>query len=390
MDQAGDQSMTPRHDPDVVVIGAGPAGATAACVLGDRGHRVLLIDRASFPRAKVCGCCLAPGGQGILRSLGLGDLVEEGVPLDTTIVHGAGRSTTLDFRGSVTLSRERLDAALIEAARRRHVEFLPRTSAVVTAGDEVELRPLDASTAPPPDPLRPKAIVVADGLGGRALDGRPEFRWRIAGRNRFGVGTLVEGVRDAPRRGELLMLTDRAGYLGVATLEDGRVDLAAALHPERTRLGGGPAATCARILKDAGLVGLADAAAAAKWRGTPSLTRSRRSVAAGRVFCIGDAGGYVEPFTGEGMSWGMEAGVAVAPFVEATLDGRAADPWNRAHARLLSARRRRCRTVAFAIRHPRAAMPVMRLLGRLPRIGRRLAGVASGQSRPPADVGAIG
>ena len=111
--------MTPARDPDVVVIGAGPAGATAACTLGGRGHRVLLVDRASFPRAKVCGCCLASSGQGILRSLGLGDLVDDGVPLDTTVVHGAGRSTTLPFPGSVTLSRERLDSALIDAARRR-------------------------------------------------------------------------------------------------------------------------------------------------------------------------------------------------------------------------------------------------------------------------------
>ena len=123
--------MTPHREPDVVVIGAGPAGATAACMLGERGHRVLLVDRASFPRAKVCGCCLAPGGQGVLRSLGLDELVDEGVPLDTTIVHGAGRSTTLRFPGSVTLSRERLDPALIEAARRRGVEFRPRTRATV-------------------------------------------------------------------------------------------------------------------------------------------------------------------------------------------------------------------------------------------------------------------
>ena len=382
--------MTSSRDPDVVVIGAGPAGATAACTLGGRGHRVLLVDRASFPRAKVCGCCLASSGQDILRSLGLGDLVDDGVPLETTVVHGAGRSTTLPFPGSVTLSRERLDPALIDAARRRGVEFLPRTRAIVTDRDEVELRPLDATTGVPADHLRPKAIVVADGLGGRALDDRPEFHWRIAGRNRFGVGTVVKDVRDAPRRGELLMLTDRAGYLGVATLEDGRVDLAAALHPERTRIGGGPAATCARILREAGLPGLAAAAVTAKWRGTPSLTRTRRRVAAGRVCCIGDAGGYAEPFTGEGMSWGMEAGVAVAPFVEAAIDDGDAHAWNRAHARLLSARRRRCRTVAFAIRHPRAAMPVMRLLGRIPRIGRRLAGIASGQSRPAADAGALG
>lgn len=380
--------MTSDVAPDIVVIGSGPAGSTAACVLADRGHRIVLVDQATFPRPKVCGCCLAPGGQGVLRSLGLGDLVEAGVPLERTVIHGAGRSTTLRFPGSVTLSRERLDPALVESARGRGVEFVPGTRATVMEDGSVSFRPRSTADGESRR-IRPKAVVVADGLGGRSLDARPEFAWRIAARNRFGVGTIVADVDDAPRRGELLMLTDRVGYLGVATLEDGRVDLAAALHPGRARAGDGPAATCAKMLREAGLPGLATEAAVAKWRATPNLTRTRRRVASGSVFCIGDAAGYVEPFTGEGMSWGMEAGVAVASFVEAAIRGGDARPWNRAHRRLLATRRRRCRVVSFAIRHPRAAMPTMRLLGRLPRLGRSLAGLASGQRNPSVEPGVI-
>ena len=45
---------------DVVVVGAGPAGAAAATKLGKNGLRVLLLDREDFPRPKVCGCCLSP------------------------------------------------------------------------------------------------------------------------------------------------------------------------------------------------------------------------------------------------------------------------------------------------------------------------------------------
>ena len=50
------------EDWDAVVIGAGPAGATAAATLQNGGMKTLLVDRGSFPRQKVCGGCLAPAG----------------------------------------------------------------------------------------------------------------------------------------------------------------------------------------------------------------------------------------------------------------------------------------------------------------------------------------
>ena len=59
---------------DVLVVGAGPAGAVAAHELARRGARVLLADRVDFPRGKVCGGCLSVRGLGVLNQLGLGDL----------------------------------------------------------------------------------------------------------------------------------------------------------------------------------------------------------------------------------------------------------------------------------------------------------------------------
>ena len=60
---------------DCVVIGAGPAGALAAREVARRGASVLLLDRAAFPRYKVCGCCLNPRSLGVLDRVGLGHLV---------------------------------------------------------------------------------------------------------------------------------------------------------------------------------------------------------------------------------------------------------------------------------------------------------------------------
>ena len=58
-------------DRDVIVVGAGPAGSTAATVLARRGRDVLLLDRAEFPRDKVCGDGIPPGTVGILNDLGM-------------------------------------------------------------------------------------------------------------------------------------------------------------------------------------------------------------------------------------------------------------------------------------------------------------------------------
>ena len=61
---------------DVLVVGAGPSGATAATVLARAGARVCLIDRAAFPRPKLCGDTLNPGALAILRRLDLAGCVE--------------------------------------------------------------------------------------------------------------------------------------------------------------------------------------------------------------------------------------------------------------------------------------------------------------------------
>src|SRR5262245_47996201 len=65
-----------RAEWDVVVVGASLAGSLAARGLARRGLAVLLVDRAHFPRWKVCGCCLNPFTLGVLTRAGLGDLTE--------------------------------------------------------------------------------------------------------------------------------------------------------------------------------------------------------------------------------------------------------------------------------------------------------------------------
>src|SRR5262249_46295116 len=115
---------------DVVVIGAGPAGSLAARELARRNCTVLLVDRAAFPRWKVCGSCLNGRALAMLDEAGLGDLPErnEAVPLSAFHLAGGGRAATVSLPGGVALSRSRFDAALVEEAIREGAAFLPQTT----------------------------------------------------------------------------------------------------------------------------------------------------------------------------------------------------------------------------------------------------------------------
>src|SRR5436190_10394277 len=102
---------------DVIVCGAGPAGSVAATVLARGGARVLLVDRARFPRDKLCGDTINPGTIAILRRLGLMERFESGaLPVDGMIVTGERdvrvRAAYGDGARGLAIPRRTLDAAL--------------------------------------------------------------------------------------------------------------------------------------------------------------------------------------------------------------------------------------------------------------------------------------
>ena len=116
---------------EAVVVGAGPAGSLAARQLAQAGVRVLLVDRAAFPRWKVCGCCLNSGALTTLHSVGLGHLASHrgAVSLGRVCLAVGGRSALLPLPPGAALSREVFDAALVESAVEAGAAFLPQTQA---------------------------------------------------------------------------------------------------------------------------------------------------------------------------------------------------------------------------------------------------------------------
>jgi len=115
----------------------------------------------------------------------------------------------------------------------------------------------------------------------------------------------------------------------------------------------GPEEVVQRILRQSGLPPLGHAATLS-WRGTPPLTSRAAQVAEHRVFLIGDAAGYVEPFTGEGIRWALESGVGVVPWV---VDGATAweeryvGQWANWYGTHIAQRQRLCRSIAWGLKN---------------------------------------
>ncbi|MFO0832996.1 MAG: NAD(P)/FAD-dependent oxidoreductase [Phycisphaerales bacterium] len=333
---------------DVLVIGAGPAGCLAAAVVARCGARVLLVERAAMPRSKVCGCCLSARGVGLLQQVGvLPILVRRGARAFDRVRLRCGRyAADIHVPAGLAASRSTLDSVLLEHAARAGVAVQDGTSARVLPEGLVELSGRSESRC------HAAAVVVADGIGGSSLRDYPGLRWSIRRSSKIGLGVVLGAAPIALTPGVIAMHVGPGGYAGMVMLEGGRVDVAAAVGRETVSLRG-PGGAVDGLLSSCGVEGAW--ARRARWHGTPALTRRRNRVWDGRVFVIGDAAGYVEPFTGEGMTWAMESGVSVAACVRDHLEGvpGAGPAWERASRWLLGARRRACGVVAWAAGRPR-------------------------------------
>ncbi len=355
---------------DVLVVGAGPAGAVAAHGCARRGARVLLVDRARFPRGKVCGCCVNGEALGVLAQEGLAEWLRplQTAPLREFALHAGGRGVALAYDAGYAISRERFDAALVRAAQAVGARFEDGTAATVHTDGSVTLERDGAGRS-----LWPRCVVVADGLAGRSLRDHAAFTVTTRRASHVGLGVSLASGSLSP--GRVTMACARCGYAGMVRLEDGRSGVAAAVAPAAVREAGGPADAVERILREAGV----DAPAglhAAQWRGTARLTRRRRPLAAPGVFVVGDAAGYVEPFTGQGMAWAIRGGAAVVALaLEATRrwHDRTARRWERQYRRLVVRRQWPCTAVAAALRHPAATRAGLAVLEAAPTLAKPIA-----------------
>lgn len=339
---------------DAVVIGAGPAGSIAATMLARSGLRVLLVEKSAFPRVKVCGCCLNDGALGLLDSVGLGDVVR-GLPgrrLDSLVVTCGGREARLRTRPGLAVGRAAMDAALVSRAVAEGVEFRSGCSAAV-GGFAEGVREVVLTEGSRRACVRAGMVVCADGLAGGSLRGVEGMESVERAGSRIGLGVIVPVGVWAPKPGVIHMACARGGYVGRVDLGDGTQAIGAAVDADLIRERGGPGAAVMNVWREAGISAPA-AMSEIDWRGTARLTRRRARVEAEGLLVIGDASGYVEPFTGEGMSWAIWSGLAAAGIAGARVRGSdVRGAWGAAMKKGLAWRRARCRIAAGVLRSPR-------------------------------------
>jgi menaquinone-9 beta-reductase len=354
---------------DGVVIGAGPAGAMAARQLALGGRRVLLVEKKPFPRWKICGACLNGRALAALRSAGLGSLVTRlgAIRLEQFQVGFRGRTARVAMTDGVSISRSRLDAALVDAATGAGARFLDETHAVVgdvcDAGRGVKLARHGQSAH-----VAARVVLVASGLGNLRLANAAGAQTQIQAGSRIGAGCLVVAAPSFYGEQTIYMAVGREGYVGSVRVEDGTLNVAAAFDPALVRRSGSPGPAAAAILDEAGFPPI-PGIESAYWQGTAGLSRRTSPVAAERLFVLGDAAGYVEPFTGEGIAWALASGQAVTPLAARAMDrwdpaiGRA---WSALHARLIGRRQLVCRMVALALKRPWLASIGFEFLAHVP------------------------
>ncbi|MEM6334487.1 MAG: FAD-dependent oxidoreductase [Planctomycetota bacterium] len=369
---------------DAIVIGAGPAGCAAALRLARQGHAVALVDRARFPRAKVCGGCLGGVALAELDALGLAETVQAiADPIHAMQLRCAGRAYRWPVPAMAAVRRDTFDAALAAAAECAGARWSDQTTAaILDPGNDarpalVELRHANH----PPRTVEARAVVLADGLAGTAepinrsapaTPNAPDPRWSVAPRARIGYGTVSYAPLNTPSQPPavephtIAMSVGPAGYVGLAAARDGATLMAAALDPAAIRAAASPTQAVLDTLAVAAPPPIAAAQSAlaerSTWRGTPTLSRHRRRLAWGRCIAIGDAARYSEPFTGEGMAWALTAArLAADPLDRAirTNTPAALRDWPDLHRR--HARRRLAAAVLRrAVRHPAALAAALR------------------------------
>ena len=269
--------------------------------------------------------------------------------------------------GGVAIGRDELDESLLRVAAESGCVILMGSAAsfdvdgsVVVRQDKIVRR------------IRSRVRIAADGLQGTSLDGMPKFEWRVSKSSRMGFGATVDGAALDICREQILMSVHNGGYIGAVRLANGRIDIAAAAHPSIIRGAGGVAPLAAQWLGSHLRMGAG--LGAAEWRGTPFLTRRRMQLAYKDVLVAGDASGYVEPFTGEGMSWALATGLAAGNHASAMIFSSASsNQWPRIANRIVHSSRMRCWITARLLRHPRLLRSAMHTAQFFPSVADRVA-----------------
>jgi geranylgeranyl reductase family protein len=315
---------------DVLIVGAGPAGSSAALRLAREGCDVIVLERARFPRTKVCGEYLSPGACAALAELELlVPVTAEAHVLRRIQLAGFGTdlvSLRLPGAGALSLARSRFDEMLLAAAQTAGARVICGTFlSFEDARTRVEVRYRDTDGLE--HTVTTRALVGADGAwssvaqrAGMTSRPRPGGRWAVGGH--------LRGLADDDA---LEMFVGPGGYYARNPLGNGLTNAMLVL-PDARR---GDAAERAVYDITNGLRRF-EGASLEKQVAVGPLRYAPKAVARGRVLLAGDAAGLLDPFVGQGIAIALETSSSVAVAAKAILRG---DRLSAVARRFASARR---------------------------------------------------
>jgi len=389
-----------RWDADVIVVGGGVAGSSAALLLGREGLRVLLVDRATFPRHKTCGEGIMPEGVAILESLGL---------MDDMLAAGAGLARGLRFRShdgtwaqadfppvggkpacSVVIRRYELDHLLLQrAAALPNVtvrEGFTVSEAVYEDGAIRGVTGRATGRLSSPETLRAPLTLAADGMHSK-FHNRYGIEKTVLKRQRWGIAGHLRGVDGiepyievyfqegneiyaAPLAGDLVLVAILVEKEGMGAFQG---HLAEAYH---------------RFLRSApGLaerIGESEVLPPVAARGP--LGFRVEPIHRPGLLLVGDSAGFLDPITGEGMTLALKSVQAAVPVVRRALEtGDVSDaalaPYAAERARITHDVYKLTQLMLDVSRYPALADRAVARLSRDTALFQKLLGVVTGTSR---------
>lgn len=327
-------------DADVIVVGAGPAGSTAAYHLARHGLRVLVLEKSQFPREKVCGDGLTPRAVKQLIKMGIDTQAKGWLPNKGLRVIGGGVRLELDWPDLAAypgygLTRTRLDFDQLLADKAVEAGAVLKTGHNVTGpilDDDGRVVGVKATESGEPREFRAQVVLACDGVSARLA-----LAMGLQKRDDRPMGVAVRQYFHSPARHDdeylesWLELRSKEGgdkllpgYGWIFGIGDGRINVGLGVLNSSVAFG---KTNYRRMLGDwlsstpaewgasdpANADGEAQGAALPMgFNRVPHYTRG--------VLLVGDSGGMVNPFNGEGIAYAMESAELAAEMVVQALD----------------------------------------------------------------------
>jgi flavin-dependent dehydrogenase len=358
---------SPEHA-DLVIVGGGPAGLATAIFAVQRGLRAVVVESAQPPLDKACGEGVLPQGVALLDELGLSFAAEGSAAFRGIRFVDECAIAQADFPGAagVAVRRTHLSEAMVSRAGRAGVDLRFGVAARALTADGIETGQ---------GRVRARWVVGADGLHSRlrhwaGLAAPPGGYRRFGVRRHYALRPWAQHVEVHWTAGcEAYVTPAGKECVGVAMLWSGAktsFDEHLARFPGlRERLAGAPP-----MSRD---------------RGAGPLHQRAGGAVRGRVALVGDAAGYLDALTGEGIALGLREARALADAIAAGDLRR----YGRAQRRLARLPELLTRLLLAAERRPRLRRRLIAALSQDPALFARLLGVHSGVL-PPRGLGLAG